>query len=136
MATSTVIQEAQAADPAGSEPEPLFQHFSLYRTEIDSATLPGGAVRRFAETVAAYAGGVNAIIQLASDDENRRVAREMSDTVQDLDRALLTAQQVWSLQRFAAAALEDLEDKTERLMQWAYDQHTAEGRARRNVREG
>jgi hypothetical protein len=128
-ATAPIPQSAEEHRQAPAPSAPFFESFERFRSEIDTAKLHGGTVRRFAELVADVVGGARAVFEIALDDEQREQRRKDADEPRDEDRPLLSANHMWSLQRMAMASLGALESDAERLMKWAFENHTPEGQA-------
>lgn len=114
---------------------PRFQRFERYRTEVDKAEIRGDVVRRFVEKVADIAGGAQTIIEMTMDDHQRTINRgDADDAGEDdvgEDRPLLSCTDLWNLQRMAARALDMLDSEASRVMDWAYEYRTPEGRDQR-----
>lgn len=122
IVTPSGITPAQAA-------EPLLQPFNRFREAIDSISIEGRVLRRFAEEVADVVNGVRSIMVLALDDEHRAELRADNDEPSEEDRPLVSASDLWSMRRLGVRALEMLDREAYVLMDWAFDHHTPEGRA-------
>lgn len=120
--TSTTKPAAGAPRPAAHAFEPV--RFS--RPEVDHASLPGGAVQTYADTVETVATGSASILRLIEWDEQRKEVHESdpetnpAPVLNDFHRGALL--------RLVAANMDMLADQADHLKRWAYRQHTAEGK--------
>lgn len=133
----SILTEARDEPPSHDHAdmkEPLFEEFQRFRSEVDDARLYGRPVRQFATLAADLAGGAAAVLHLTMDDDNRAQSRKdqaPADLERSADSPLMHPGHLWKLQRMAAASLEQLESEAERLMEWAYEYHTPEGKRQR-----
>lgn len=104
-----------------------FQAVELSRDEVDHASLPGGAVRSFADDVHDVSLGAASILRLIEWDDLREDDHE---TEPDAHPApVLGAYHRNVLLRLVATNMDMLCQQADQINKWAYEQHTPEGRA-------
>lgn len=100
----------------------LDDFFRWSREETETASLPGGHVMNFAEETADLMGGINTILNLLAENELHQDANgEGKKLFNDFVSSKLL--------RMAIRSSSILEERSHRLMDWAYEYHTPEGRS-------
>lgn len=119
--------------PCGGEDEAskraidyAFRPFKYGRDEIDTATLPGGNVQRFANLVESISQGSSTILDLIEWDE-MRADEHTADPAEP--PPLLNRFHKGVLLRLVATHMEVLSREAEDIKSWAYDHHTDAGKA-------
>lgn len=103
-----------------------FEPFAYGHKEVEHASLPGGAVQRFADLVQDISMGSETILRLIEWDEMR--GDDHKEEVGAPPPVLsVTSRSI--LMRLVAANMDVLSSEAERLREWAYKHHTPEGRA-------
>jgi len=107
-----------------AELPPLFEPFKWHREEVfqPNVKLPAYTIIRFLGHTQDVASGVATIIEINTRDD---AEKESSANPQ----VLLSPNDHWQLSRLSIAALKMLSDNAHELTEWAYKNHTPEGRA-------
>ena len=101
-----------------------FQPFQWHREETQNAALPGTAVMHFASEVHDISNGAHTILQILESDG-------LAESFEE--RKLLGESHRGYLLRMAIASLGMLGDRSQRLMDWAYEHHTPEGQKEKDA---
>ncbi len=101
--------------------EPLFQPFQWHDEALDNARLPSSTVMQFVGQVRDITAGVQTILELRQRDS---AEDDCEDTLK-----LLNEYFHGNLTRLSIAALELLNNKSEKIDNWAHEYHAKEGRA-------
>jgi hypothetical protein len=122
----TVSDSAAQTGTNGDSPqqEPMFRPFEQFHVAVDNAKLPGGPIRAFASTVLDLALGACTIAEMLEQDS-------MRDAFDDPEPPLLNDFHRGTLQRMLIAQSRVLATEAQNVMDWAYEDHTPEGRADR-----
>lgn len=127
MATDTVNQlTAEQIEKAGR-----VKPFVFHREETENTNLPGSAAMRFVGTASDVSNGVQEILDLLMWDEKRRNDVDESETPEQEQQPVLTPYNRSVLMRLARTSLEMLNRDCDYFREWAYEQHTPEGRVER-----
>ncbi len=130
MAEDNVTPSEVASPPNLERPaKPLLRHWSRFEVAIDKAALGGHPVRRYAEQVVDIVEGVAVVLELITDDGVKQDLRDGFTDGREDERPLLSATEMGALQRLARTSLLQLSAETYKIMEWAYELHTPEGRA-------
>lgn len=109
-----------------NDAEFAFEPIEYGHKEVERASLPGGAVQRFANLVHDISAGSETILQLIEWDEMRADAH-MEDAKAPPPVLSVTSRS--TLMRLVVANMGALTQEAESLREWAYKHHTPEGRA-------
>lgn len=121
---STATTQTQEA---GQGPKPReFQAVKLSRDEVDQASLPGSAVRGFADRVFDLSAGAASILRLIEWDEQREDDHKTDP--EEYPAPVLGVYHRNVLLRLVAANMDMLCHRAESLNKWAFEQHTPEGK--------
>lgn len=124
MATN---ESTAAAKPGAPQPmEHAFEPVAYGHPEVKHASLPGGAVDRFADQVEAVSIGSASILRLIEWDELRG-DDHASDPETD-PAPVLNNFHRGALLRMVAVNMDLIADQASEIRRWAYRQHTAEGK--------
>lgn len=111
----------------GQGPKPReFQAVRLSRDEVDQASLPGSAVRKFADHVFDLSAGAASILRLIEWDEQREDDHKADP--EEYPAQVLGVYHRNVLLRLVATNMEMLCHRAESLNKWAFEQHTPEGK--------
>lgn len=126
MAKNESTATTQTKD-VGKEPEARdFQPVKLSRDEIDSARLPGSAVRSFADDVHDITAGAVSILRLIEWDDLREDDHETDPDAHPAP--VLGAYHRNVLLRLVATNMDMLCQQADSINKWAFEQHTPEGK--------
>lgn len=117
MANATVNQYHKGYEP-----------FTIGNEEVDRANLPGVAVRRYADHVAAISDGVRVMLTTLQWNNDLKQAKEESEHPEKEMNPPLDNSDIFNIHRMMLASMEMLSNESEELMDWAYNYHTPEGR--------
>jgi hypothetical protein len=98
---------------------PIFEAFQWHQEETENASLPGGAVMRFATAARDISQGARTILEIIEIDGLAEEAGE---------RKLFGDYVHGTLLRMAITSLSMLGDESDSIMKWAHERHTPEGR--------
>lgn len=121
-------QQSEEVTEDSNRNEPIFQPITGYRDETVHADLPGGHVMQFADMAKSIAEGAALIIEIGQFEAMTEYCRAEGD--EGVPRMLYSHHHE-KLQKMAVASLSALSNEAERIMTWAFDHHTPEGKRER-----
>lgn len=108
---------------------PILSHPFDYRPGIDKAKISGLVFAGFCKEVEDVSRGVKTIFKIIQDDQIRKDLIEGCDDVSPLEgRRIFTPCELESLTKLAIRSMDGLAEESDRLLTWAYEHHTEEGR--------
>jgi len=108
---------------------PILSHPFDYRPGIDQAKISGLVFAGFCKEVEDVSRGVKTILKIMQDDQIRKDLVEGCDDVSPLEgRRIFAPCELESLQKLAIRSMDGLAEESDRLLTWAYEHHTEDGR--------